>query len=318
MAQKTPILRRASAAIAAFLGAAAIAQAAALPQTIRLESIFSAQSFDGLGTGTARFAPSAFAPVPLPIAVPVQQPAAAAQEPPVIPDTLWAGLAPLNQNEAALLFQNLPQANPADARRLDLADADLMIAQAVSRKYNVLELFTNPSWTQNKIYFVDGPDVAALMAKYGIDSMVPAEGKAQDGKPYHMLALVIGQGRLAMLMDRSNFRYKYMEDHGRDSNTIIVTSNIVRWTIHAPGDLMVSGLKCAHFLVNPTIEEIAQISPSQARVQTDWGDKTISISPIVLNNDKKNGKTSGKKASAQTPPSPAQYIPILILPPDFN
>jgi len=264
--------------------------------------------------GALRFSRTPFVPAPLPIAVPVQQPAAEAQEPPIVSDALWAGLAPLTLDEATLLVQNLPQANAAYARHFDFADADLMIGTAVARHYNDLELFTNPSWTQNKIYVIDGPDVAKLMAKYSIDSMVPAEGEAQDGKPYHMLALIIGQGHLTMVMDRSNFRYKYAEDHGKSSNTIIVTSNAVQWTIHAPRDLMVSGLKCAHWLVDPVIQEITQISPTQARVHTDWGDKDISVSPIVLN-DKKSLKISKKKAAAKMDSTSPQSVPVLILPP---
>ncbi|MDE1976316.1 MAG: hypothetical protein KGI84_03530 [Elusimicrobia bacterium] len=309
MPQASTGLRRAATVAVAVLGAS-LSNAAAFPKAVSLEAVFSAQSFDGAGTAFLRFAPMPPARLPVPTAALVQQ-AAAAQEPPIVPDTLWAGLAPLTQDETALLYKALPQANPAQARRLSLAAAVLMVGQAVAKRYNTLELFTNPSWTENQLYFVDGPDVAQIMAKYAVDSMVPAEGIAQDGKPFHMLALIIGQGHLIMLMDRSNFRYTYAEDHGQSSNVVIVTSNVVRWTIHGPGDLQVSGLKCAHWLVDPTILEITQISPSQARVHTDWGDKVISISPIILN-DKKNAKNPANQAASEgVKPIPNANVPLL-------
>ncbi len=307
MLQASTGLRRAAAAAVAILGTS-LANAAAFPQAVHLENVFSAQSFDGTGAASLRFHSLPMAPAPAPAAAPVQR-MAAAQEPPIVPDTLWTSLTPLNQHETDLLYEALPQANSALARRLSLAAADLMVGQAVAEGYNALELFTNPSWTENKIYFVDGPDVAAIMSKYALDSMVPAEGVSQDGKPYHMLGLIIGQGHMTMLMDRSDFRYTYAEDHGHSSNVLIVTSNVVRWTIHGPGDLQVSGLKCAHWLVDPTIMEINQISPSQARVHTDWGDKIISVSPIVLNVKKNHADKAVRWGITHIPNANVPFLP---------
>ncbi|MHB2025045.1 MAG: hypothetical protein ACYCPQ_00195 [Elusimicrobiota bacterium] len=224
------------------------------------------------------------------------------QELPIIPSTLWASLAPPDQNASALLSSQLPQINPSDVRTLTFEDADAIFSLAAARQETILELFTNPSWTGKNIYYVNGPDVAAIMSKYSTGSLVPAEGTDTAGTPYHMLAMVIGGGKLFMVMDRNDFHYR---NPAFPSNTFIAKS-LVAWTIAAPGKLDISGITVVHFLVNPTIESVTQISPTQARVDTNWGSKNVTIHSISIQ--------SAKLRAQAEPPQTLAQIPTLSLP----
>ncbi len=277
--------RRILTAAAVLLGGAAVGPMAAFSQNGGLEAIFAEQSFDGLDG--ISLPPSAIIAVPAPVgkAATLAAKTQDQEDAPLTPPGLWERSAPLTQEETAFLQARLPQVPSVFVRRMSLADADAVFAQAVSRRYSLLQLFSNQSWKQGDVYYVEGNDVATILHKYKTSCLVPATGRTTDGEPYRIQALVAGEGRVFMLLDRNNFRYKNPSFPG---NTFIADSDVV-WTIEGPADLGVSGLRVAYtafiFTINPVIERIAQISPTVDRVYTNHGNRDAKSSPIILRSD---------------------------------
>lgn len=193
-----------------------------------------------------------------------------------VPADLWSALPPLDAPAAAWVASRIPGADVSSIRVIGPADADAIFAGAVARGMTPLEFFSDPGFRGPGRFYLPGSLIADLFARYEVRVLTPAAGTTTDGHPFAMQALIIGAGRIDALYDTDDFKF----DNPLFPDYTYKMSSRVTETISGPGDLAIEGVWVRAGLVTPRLQRIVQISPTEARVETNYGDRTKPVSKI--------------------------------------
>ncbi len=198
--------------------------------------------------------------------------------PSLIPAGLWATLPVPDAGAIALLSGGVPGFNPAAARSLTPEAAENLFAAAVARGSSGLDLFTDPAFRGDEVYFLSQELIQKLFDRYEMRVLTPAYGSTTDGQAFHMIGLAIGRGRIDAFYDLDGFQFNnpFFPD-GRYKLAGHVTE-----IIQGPGDLEMTGISIHVKIFQPTIKRIVKISPDSARVETSMGDRVKPLHAIRL------------------------------------
>ncbi len=220
-------------------------------------------------------------PLALPAAPSAAPPAAALAPAPVasgalVPPGLWSTLSAPDSATLAWLGARIPGLDLGRVRVLTFADADAIFATAADRRMSPLDVFSDSAFRGAEIYYIPKEVIVEIFARYEIRVLTPISGTSTDGRPFSMQALVLGGGRVESLYDLSDF----------DANNPMFPdytykfSGRVTETINGPGDLGIQGVWVRDGFFTPRIERIVKISPTEGRVETNYGSRVKPVMPI--------------------------------------
>jgi len=215
-------------------------------------------------------------PMPARASIPAPRTPAAPAPDSIAPTGLWDALAAPDAATLAWLAQRIPGLDAASVRVLTADAAEPLFAAAVARGLTPLDFFTDPALRGREVYYVPQAEVAALFARYDLRVMTPPSGTTTKGKPFAMKALVFGAGRIDALYDVDGFKFRHPDFDGAE----VALAGRVTERIQGPGDLTVEGVSVKHGLVHPRIERIVKISPTEGRIETNYGSRGRSSYPI--------------------------------------
>jgi hypothetical protein len=212
------------------------------------------------------------------IPVPAETPATQAPAPveSIVPADLWATLAPPDAATLAFLSSRIPGLNAAAVRVLPFEAVDAVIAVAADRAMSPLDLFTDPAFRGDAIFYLSPETIKALFERYEVHMLTPAYGLAKDGKSYAMQALVAGGGRIDALYDRDQFNL----DNPLMPGHSYKLANRVTEIIQGPGDVTIEGAWIHMGLITPKILRTTKLSPTEGRVETNYGTRNRPVTAI--------------------------------------
>lgn len=195
---------------------------------------------------------------------------------PLVGPTLWPSLPRADARAVAQLKQRAPEVAPASVKMLTLPAAEGLLKNALARGASALDVFTDPGLREpGRLYYLSQETVAKLFARYNLHVLTPPSGTAKDGKPFTLQAVVMGAGRVVMLYDRDDFKFKHP-----DFGHVFRSSGRVTQTIEGPGSLGVDGLS-VDMLLHPKIRRLVKVDAQTVRVETSRGNRQSKVSPIT-------------------------------------
>jgi hypothetical protein len=215
-------------------------------------------------------------PAPTPVAPPAVVSVPAGPASAVVPAGLWASLDAPDAATGQWLAGRVPGLDASSVRVLTFAAADALFSAAVARNLTPLDFFTDPAFRAQGVFYLPQETVAALFARYEMHAITPASGTTTDDKPFVMEALLVGNGRIDMLYDQDDFSFRNaVLDNDRYTLAARVTERI-----EGPGDLTLEGVAVKYGILKPIIRRITKISPTEARVDTNFGSRNRPVLPI--------------------------------------
>jgi hypothetical protein len=222
-------------------------------------------------------------PAPPPAAIAPAQDAAApipAPEEPVVPAGLWASLAAPDAATQQWLTARVPGLDAGSVRVLTFEAGDALFSAAMARGQTPLDFFTDAGFRTPGVFYIPQATVAALFGRYETRAMTPASGTTTDGHPFVMQALLVGNSRIDALYDQDKFSFNNdILDNDRYTLAGRVTERI-----QGPGDVTIEGVLLKYGILNPVIQRITKLSPTEARVETNYGSRTRPALPISRKN----------------------------------
>ncbi|MFI5351119.1 MAG: hypothetical protein ACHQ2Z_16365, partial [Elusimicrobiota bacterium] len=202
--------------------------------------------------------------------------APAAPTEPLVPADLWSTLAPPDASTLARLSSRIPELNAGAVRVLPLEAIDSIFAAAAARGMSPLDLFTDPAFRGNAVYFLAPETIAAVFERYEFRMLTPASGRTKDGRPFVMEGLVAGGGRIDALYDLDQFEFTnpLMPEHRYK------LANRVTELIQGQGDVKIEGAWIRFGLLTPKILRVTKLSPTEGRVETNYGSRIKPATPI--------------------------------------
>ena len=218
--------------------------------------------------------PLAAIPVPPSAASSAAQAPAAADS--VVPAGLWATLAAPDAKTLAWLSSRIPGLNTGAVRVLPRDAAFEIFDAAVAKGQSPLDLFTDPGFRGEGVFFLEPATLAALFARYEVRVLTPSSGTTKDGRSFAMLGFLIGEGRIDALYDLDQFWF----DNPLFPEHRYKLANHVTERIQAPGDLTIEGIWLRAGILTPKIQRIVKLSPTEGRVETNFGNRDKPVTPI--------------------------------------
>lgn len=217
------------------------------------------------------------ASIPAPAGAPAAAAAApAAPDGSVVPPGLWATLPAPDAAALTWLSSRIPGLDAASVRVLPLEAADAMFAAAAAKSESPLDFFTDPAFRGQGSFYLASADLAALFARYEVHILTPPSGTMKDGGAFAMQGLVIGGGRIDALYDHDQFDF----DNPMFPGYTYKVAGRVTERIQAPGDLTIEGVWVHAGFVTPRITRIVKTSPTEGRVETNYGSRVKPVAPI--------------------------------------
>ncbi len=220
--------------------------------------------------------------IPTPPAVPVPVPQVPPASGSLVPAGLWASLPAPDAATLSWLAVRVPGLDAAAVRQMSPDGAEAIFSAAAARGASGLDLFTDAGFRGSEIYYLSGDLVRTMFDRYQMRALTPASGVTVDGKPFRIVGLLIGGGRIRVLYDLGNFEF-VNPDFPDGTYTL---AGDVDQTIAGPGDLIVNGVwvHVRVFIlgrVTARIERLTKTGPAEALVTTDHGDRTKPLHPVV-------------------------------------
>jgi hypothetical protein len=191
-------------------------------------------------------------------------------------------LPPTDSRTAAWLASRIPGLNTAALKTVPGEPVDAVLARAAAARASYLDIFTDPGLGHGKpaLYYLS-QDVLGRLNRKWVSGTLPVNGTAKDGQPFNMQALVVGNGSVYILYDRSQFSFK---EDGHEFK--ITDSGRVAVSVLGAADVGVSGVKgCGckgPFCGCADIQRITKTGPTSVRVKTSRGDQNSSLDLIHL------------------------------------
>ncbi len=186
---------------------------------------------------------------------------------PLVPPRLWPSLPRASQA--------VPGVPPARVHELTLKAAEQVLGRAVKRGASALDIFTDPGFQTDRLFYLSGDTAQKVFAKYDLHVLTMAAGNAKDGKPFHLQAVLMGAGKIVMLYDRSSFSFKNPDFKGHTFRS----EGTVTQTIEGPGALKVEGLS-VDMMLHPKIRRFVKIDAKTVRVETSMGAQQKDVAPV--------------------------------------
>lgn len=178
---------------------------------------------------------------------------------------------------AAWLQRRVPGLDIPRVRVVPLDVADAVMKQGAAAGVTYVDLLSDAFFLKPEIYFVPSETLAVLDRRY-IAGSLQVSGTAEDGRSFQMLGLVVGQGKVHILYDRS-FSYK---DDGKRFK--VEGGARVSATIAGRGDLALEGLSTwGAAIVCPwaRMQRITKESAFRVKVVTNCGTRSgLEIKPV--------------------------------------
>ena len=196
-------------------------------------------------------------------------------EEPLIPFELWDGLKAPDAEALETLASRIPGLDVRQVREMTFATVDPIVAEAARRGYSALEVFTDEGLKGPQVYYLSEELVKRVFTRYDIRTITMDEGVDEDGRPFHLQALLMGAGGLELLYDRDEFTYEnpWFNDHK------YIGSGRVTERILGPADMAIDGVRVA-MIFHPRIERFVKVSPTEVKVETNWGSRVKPLDPI--------------------------------------
>jgi|GEM_PF-6294857 len=129
----------------------------------------------------------------------------------------------------AFLRARIPGLPAESVRAVPASVIDEALSNAAARAATFMDLLTDPALRGAGVYYASPEALQRAHDKYVIGILPPA-GNAKDGRPFHMVAAVGGQGRLNFLYDRTD-AFEFDEA----GHTFKIVGGRVSGVITAPG-----------------------------------------------------------------------------------
>jgi hypothetical protein len=196
---------------------------------------------------------------------------------------LFKLLSDLPQTDAATakwLASRIPGLNTAALRTAPSTPVDEVLARAVARGETWLDVFSDKGLIRdNQELFFLSQSVLAQIDTTWFTGSLPIRGKASDGQPFNMQAMVLGRGGLYALYDRSSFEYN---DGKNDFK--IVDGGRVKVDALGAADLGISGVQVhgckVIFCAWANIERLTKTAPTRVHVHTNKGDQDSDLKQV--------------------------------------
>jgi hypothetical protein len=189
----------------------------------------------------------------------------------------WAGLPAVQPRTAKWLAGVAPWADPASTRELTPPEARKMFVAAASRRASLLDLFTDAGLRGGQAYYIPIEVMAALDAEFELPLLYPVAGKADDGRPFRMTAVVLGRGHADIFYDRDQFEYatSWFPDYH------YVAASHIKQAIRGEGSLDVEGVWAdAGLFGKVRLLKFVKTGPDAVRIETSLMSKTKPLLPI--------------------------------------
>lgn len=178
----------------------------------------------------------------------------------------------------AWLSSRIPDLDAANVRTVPLASADALMQRAAAAQTTYLDLFSDPAFGGQQLYYAPVDVLNAVHAKY-LSGAMPIQGTAEDGQPYQIQAIVAGQGKVEILYERGDFSYK-------ENNNRFKVAPGARVSVRklGPGDIALEGLSAyGAAIICPwaKIQRMTMQSAHKMRVETSCGSRNgIPVRPV--------------------------------------
>lgn len=189
-------------------------------------------------------------------------------------------LPPPDPKTVAWLASRIPGLNTAALRAVPLDPVDAILSRAAAAQASYLDIFTDAGLGRGKpaLYYLS-QDVLASLEKKWVSGSMPATGTAKDGRPFHMQALVAGNGAVYILYDLDQFSFKdgKIEFKITDSGRVAVT-------VLGAGDVGMKGVSACGckgpFCGCAELQRMTKIAPDKVKVKTSRGDQTADLKAV--------------------------------------
>jgi hypothetical protein len=132
-----------------------------------------------------------------------------------------------------------------------------------------------------RMFYVPRDVLERVGRKYETGAL-PVSGTTKDGKPFHMDAIVAGEGSVHFLYDLQDFSYMDGKDEVKISN-----AGDVAYQIKGPADVLIKGFKgcgcLSIFCGCADIQRMTKIPGNKMHVETSSGQQTESLTAVRLN-----------------------------------
>lgn len=216
---------------------------------------------------------------PKPAAAPVSSAAQAQQPFTVLGTGQWDSFSQPDANTLRWLALRVPGLDVSAVRQVPLEVAEEAMRRAAAAKVTYVDVLSDSVFRKNEIYFVGQDVLDALDARY-ISGTVPIRGKMDGGQPFQMQGLLVGQSRVEMLFDYTDFTFRDGGHRYKVSNGGRVEARVL-----GEGDIATSGISVYGVrIICPwaRIDRITKDAAYSVKVQTSCGTRSNPIDPVRL------------------------------------
>lgn len=196
--------------------------------------------------------------------------------PPLFPESLWLGLGPAPDAALRRIAKRIPGLDLSRVRELPLGPACDVLDQAAGRGLSGLDLFTDEGLRGPRAFYLSSATLQGLFARYDLRVLTPYSGRSLDGRDFHMLYLVAGQGRVEIVYDQDRFPFESPAFPGYR----YISDDRVYDTIEGPGRLTVGGLLVDFGLIKVRLTRLVKLDAATMRVETDRGARVLPVTPL--------------------------------------
>lgn len=191
----------------------------------------------------------------------------------------WESFPAPDAQTLAWLSGRVPGLNAALVREAPLSVVDGLMTRAAAAKATYLDIFSDPAFSHPKLYYASAATLSAVHAKF-VSGAMPIQGTGEDGRPYRIVGVVAGGGRVDILYDRGGFSYQENGKRFKVDGAARVSARGL-----GPGDIALEGLStygAPVFCPWARIQRMTKEAAYKMRVETDCGNRSGNdIRPVI-------------------------------------